>query len=220
MDLRAIVLLYRGLEPVILAAYGEPEGVCAILAAIPCPAEVYMLVPETLGEAVQGLYALQQPHREWRMVLEVTAFQAPACPDVQRILPEQAEALAALYAQAAEPGETVVAFSPAQIAQGRFFGVWQEGVLIAAAGTHIWSPAEDVVAVGNVFTQPAQRGRGLATQCTGAVVAAALAAGVRTVVLNVREDNAPAIRVYERLGFRRYARFIEGPGWRCDARQA
>ena len=36
----------------------------------------------------------------------------------------------------------------------------------------------------------------------------------RDVVLNVRQDNTPAVAVYERLGYRVHAPFIEGPAVR------
>jgi RimJ/RimL family protein N-acetyltransferase len=46
------------------------------------------------------------------------------------------------------------------------------------------------------------------------VVTEAALAEHRDVVLNVRQNNAPAIAVYERLGYRTHATFIEGPALR------
>ena len=147
------------------------------------------------------------------MVLDAGQFDPPPLDGALRIEPEQADLLAALYRKAAGPNEEIVAFSPWQIAHGVFYGVWHDSALVATAGTHVWSAAEGVAAVGNVFTQPEFRGRGYATLCTAAVAREAIAAGLDTVVLNVRQDNAPAIRVYEKLGFRRYHLCIEGSGW-------
>jgi ribosomal protein S18 acetylase RimI-like enzyme len=210
--LASVVLFYRGFDPVVLVMFGEPDGVRAILADVVLPEEIYYVVPEELGGPLSECYKCPDRHAEWRMVLDGGAFRPPTLDAVERIEPEQADLLAALYKLAAAPGEEIVAFSPWQIAHGVFYGVWVDGALLATAGTHVWSRAEGVAAIGNVFTQPECRGRGYATACTGAVVRDALAAGLDTVILNVRVDNAPAIRVYEKLGFRRYHVFIEGPG--------
>jgi len=51
---------------------------------------------------------------------------------------------------------------------------------------------------------------------TSAVTEAALEQH-RDVVLNVRQDNAPAIAVYDRLGYRVHGPFIEGPAVRRSA---
>jgi len=67
--------------------------------------------------------------------------------------------------------------------------------------------------VGNVFTRADHRRRGYGAATTSAVVAELLNLGL-TVVLNVRQDNAPAIRLYQRLGFERYCPFVEGMGVR------
>lgn len=213
-ELAAVVLFYHGLDPVIITAFGAADGVRAVLDNVALPREMYALMPEPLGPVLWEYFDLHSPHDEWRMVLDLAAFTVPDLSAVTPILPEHADQLAALYQSAASPGETIVAFSPAQIAHGVFYGVWQDRRLIATAGTHIWSPAESVVAIGNVFTAPDERRRGYGTQCTAAVVADALAAGIQTVVLNVRCANTPAIRIYEKLGFARYARFLEGPGLR------
>ncbi len=51
---------------------------------------------------------------------------------------------------------------------------------------------------------------GLAAQTTSAVVKELAARDIRTIALNVRQQNVQAIRVYERLGFRKHSEFREG----------
>lgn len=211
-ELAAVVLLYHGLDPTILTAFGELAGMRAILDAVTLPDEIYYLLPEETAGLVPAYYTMPDPHCEWRMVLDAARFAAPDVSAAKQLEPGHAGVLGALYRRAAGPGEAIVAFSPAQIVQGRFYGVWVGGELVAAAGTHIWSPGERIAAIGNVFTRPDHRGHGYATQCTAAVVRDALADGLQTIVLNVRQDNAAAIRVYEKLGFWCYHVFIEGPG--------
>ncbi len=212
----AVLLLYRGLDPFVLTAFGAGEGIEALLADLDLPREVYYLWPPEHEPLLSALYERPHAQEEWRMVLDWARFSAPSLDGVHRIAPQEAGALAALYRHAASPGEEVVAFSPAQIARGVFFGVWVDGSLVATAGTHVWSQQESVAAIGNVFTHPAHRGHGHATRCTAAVVEAARQAGIETVVLNVRRQNTAAIHIYEKLGFRRYALFLEGPALRRD----
>ncbi len=210
-ELSAVLLLYRGFDPAVLTAFGLGAGIEAILAAIDRPHEVYYLWLPQHASLLDRYYERPAAHEEWRLVLDPGKFSAPELDGVKPIFPEQAGDLAQLYRRAAVPGEEVVAFSPAQIARGAFFGVWDGGRLVSAAGTHVWSPQEGVAAIGNVFTHPHYRGQGFATRCTAAVARAALENGIGTIVLNVRCDNAPALRVYEKLGFHRYGRFLEGP---------
>ncbi len=210
--LEAVLLLYRGLAPTVLTAFGTAEGLRALLAGVALPFEVYYLwLPEYAAILAEHYELPVEAHEEWRMVLPRARFDPPPFNKVLPLAPGHAGDLAELYRHAASPGEEVVAFSPAQIARGKFFGVWCGGRLVATAGTHVWSPQEGVAAIGNVFTHPAYRGRGYATQCAAAVAQAAFDVGIETVVLNVRRDNGPALRVYEKLGFQRYALFLEGP---------
>lgn len=211
-QLESVVLLYQGLDPAVLTAFGDPYGLSAVLEEQLLPREIYYLIVPEMEMILRSCYKLPKQEREWRMVLDHGNFSPPTMLDVAHLEPEHAGVLAELYRHAAGPGEEIVAFSPWQIAHGMFYGVWDGGELVATAGTHVWSEAEGVVAIGNVFTRPEYRGRGYASACTGAVTQAALSTGLDTIVLNVRCDNAAAIHVYEKLGFRLYHTFLEGPG--------
>lgn len=214
--IEALALIYRGLDPPVFCAFGAPDGVAALLdtPALDLPAEIYCLLPPALVPVLGASYALHHPHEEWRMALDSDAFTPPPLNGVARLDGGHAAALAALFQHAADPGEAIVAFSPWQIEHGTFYGVWEAGKLIAAAGTHVWSASERVAAIGNVFTRPDYRGRGHAARCTAAVVRDALAADLDPIVLNVRRANAPAIHVYQKLGFRTYGSLVEGPALR------
>lgn len=60
--------------------------------------------------------------------------------------------------------------------------------------------------IAKVMTHPDARGRGLARSLVVALVDDARAAGVETLVLDVRGNNHGAIRMYESLGFETYGR--------------
>ena len=79
--------------------------------------------------------------------------------------------------------------------------------MIAAAGTHLFSPEEGVAAIGNVYTRRDRRGRGLSRAVTSAVLHRLR--HLKTIGLNVRNDNVAAIKVYESLGFVKHCDFFE-----------
>ena len=65
--------------------------------------------------------------------------------------------------------------------------------LVARRGTEAW--------IGGMGTSPAYRRIGLGARTLTAAIEAAAAVGVAAVWLEVLEENAPAIGLYERLGF-------------------
>jgi len=77
------------------------------------------------------------------------------------------------------------------------------------------SPAERVAVVGNVFTHPRHRGRGLATITTSAVTQALLE-HCDLAALTVEVSNAPALAVYAKLGYRQQCTLYETPAVRKD----
>ena len=106
-------------------------------------------------------------------------------------------------------GEWVL-FLPECLASGHYYGVRENGRLIALAGTHLASPRYNIAAVGTVFTHPDHRGKGLASVCSNHVLASVGRAGIRRVVLNVQDRNVSALRVYERLGFQTACTYLDG----------
>ena len=102
------------------------------------------------------------------------------------------------------------AWHPIQFETGPYFVLEREGAIVAAAGTHFACPS--LVQLGNVFTAPHWRGRGLGAACTAAVVEAHVEQGHRTISLFVDASNAAALHIYKRLGFERH-RELAAFGW-------
>jgi len=218
----ALLLLYREFATPVLFTFGSPGAVSRLLADLHEP-ELYLLIrPEHLP-AVAARYAVAapmaagQPAAEplamWRMVLQIEPFAAATEQEGPDCLPlglEHFAQLERLYADGHETGEAPDFFSRGQVERGVFYGVREGDVLVAAAGTHLFSTRLGIGAVGNVYVRRDRRGRGLGRAVTHAVTAELLRRGLRTVALNVRQDNAAAIRAYESLGYRRYCPFYEG----------
>ena len=118
----------------------------------------------------------------------------------------------ALYALEGAPGY----YSGEHIERGVYYGAFEDDRLVSVAGTHIVAPAASVAVVGNVFTHPAQRGRGLATAVTSSVTRDLLDRGCALVTLTVDPTNTPAVHAYRRLGYTLGAAVIEARARRRD----
>ena len=80
-----------------------------------------------------------------------------------------------------------------------YYGAFLNNELVSMAGTYLKLP--EIWVVGDVFTLPQHRNRGLAKAVTSAVTNDSLLSGAMT-MLHVFEDNSPAIKAYKRLGYR------------------
>ena len=124
-----------------------------------------------------------------------------------RLTANDVASLVRLYQDGEATGESPDFFYSSMVTDGVFFGVYEGNELIAAAGTHLVARDEGAAAIGNVYVRRDRRGRGHGRLVTSAVLHELR--DLDTVGLNVRADNAPAIRVYESLGFVRYCEFYE-----------
>lgn len=205
--LSALALLYDGGDPPTLIALARDDGGAAgeLLAAIATelPDRLYAHLSPGLVERLSKRYVCQPKGRHSKMVL--SAMPEVSDDDVVRLGEADLALLRSLYASA-YPGNW---FDSRMLATGQYHGVWEGDALVAVAGVHVFSPAYGVAALGNVTTAPSHRGRGLAGRATRAVCRSLAASGITTVGLNVRADNAAAIRCYERLGFEIVAEYDE-----------
>lgn len=205
----AVVLTYAGFEPPVLFAAGAPEEARRLLAQLPPGRYLFTLMPTHRALLEERILDSHETIM-WRMVLRPEAFDPSLALGAKPLSMEDLPDLEALFGTGPDRPD---AFHPGQLADQAFFGIRHETELVSVAGTHVVSAGRGVAAVGNVFTHPAHRGRGLATRTTAAVVQALLQRhGLQTIVLNVARDNAPAIRCYERLGFWPFCGYHEGVG--------
>lgn len=200
----ALCLVYRMSQLSAIHTFGDSPGIAAILARLPDPpAHAWVLAREPHLVAVRSRYEMNWPDRMRRMIATREAF-SPVPSAARRLTPRDAAAVADLYAA---PGGASARVG-AVLAQTSY-GVWEGGRLISIAGTHGLSRRRGIAAIGNVFTHPAQRDRGYATMCVSALMADLMRV-VPQIILNVNANNAPALRVYERVGFRRHCTYREG----------
>lgn len=205
----ALVLVFHGLSIRPIFVLSRDGGTAARLLRGLRIDSGYLNLREEQLEAVGTVFRYAEPHRMQRMVLDIERFapRAGSC-GAAALGPQDALAIERLYAQGDGGG---IAFHPSQLMTGLFRGVRDgDGELIAVAGVHVASSNEGVAGVGNIFTHPAHRGRGLAQLTASAVVAAVLAAGIRTIGLNVENTNDAARAAYTKIGFRAAFEYIEG----------
>lgn len=209
---RAVVLVYSGLNPPVLFAHGDPGATLELLRAVPPAAYQYTLLP-THRALLGAQLKAEKEVRMWRMAVRRQDFHPVPDPRPVRLMPSDIDEILALYAGRSESPD---AFHPRQLELGPFFGIRENGELKAVAGVHVFSQPARVAAVGNVFTHPDSRGRGLGRAASSAVVAALFEAGIETIVLNVSMQNDPALHVYRRLGFMPFCGYYEGVGVLLD----
>ncbi|MCU0483716.1 MAG: GNAT family N-acetyltransferase [Chloroflexi bacterium] len=198
----AVVLEYGGYAPQPVFVMGDNAGIAAILRDVIRPKVAYVAALPEHVPALEGIYTVEPNVPMVRMWVDRPSFR-PFPGEVRRILPIEAGDLNRLY----QLGFTAW-LPPTALTEGVYYGVWVNGRLVAAAGTHVISREARLGVVGNVLTHVDYRGRGYATAVTGAVTAELL----RTcdqVALNVRSDNPPALAAYRRLGYREHVRFEE-----------
>ena len=82
------------------------------------------------------------------------------------------------------------------------FEAWSGGVLVGLVAAYLNDLESRVAHVTSVSVLRGWMGQGIGAQLLSQCIAEATASGMRQITLEVGRDNAPAVRVYERSGFR------------------
>lgn len=203
---RALALVYRGLQPPTLFSHGDPRELNRLLEQVPPGRYVYTLLGSHRA-IMENRLRVESETKMWRMVYQGKQVPAPPPANVRRLTPEDLPAIEALFAEHPDRPD---AFHERQLQAGPFYGYWTGSRLASVAGVHVRSDWADVAALGNVFTDPGERGKGYGTLVSAAVLRDLLFSNTGTIVLNVAMDNGAALRSYRKLGFWPYCGYLEG----------
>ncbi len=203
----AYLLIWRGL-PVPMVHWVGPEEPAPLLEELP-PRPLIAVVPPALAEVVARRRAPARvyPVRLMARDPHITSLPAPN-PAVRRLGPDDQERLEAFAGREEDRiarGYGRVRLSASQSIPNAIWGAFDGEALVGVASTQVKLPA--VWVLGGIYVRPDRRNRGLGRDLTAAAAAEAEAIGARC-ALYVREDNAPACRAYERVGFTTLARRI------------
>lgn len=194
---KALCLFLGGSHGSTVFTMGDGTGVEHVLNEYEIPRNPYLIYEAHHQEVLSKFYLLQKRQRLLRMVVDREGFNPVPVENATLLKPEDNTDVNSLYT--AEGGGW---FSREYLADGIYYGVWKDGMLVAVAGTQTVSKTYGVAMVANVLTDPRYRGLGYASECTSAVTAK-LFEHCSTVALNVEVENDPAIRVYTKLGYKK-----------------
>lgn len=159
-----------------------------------------MHAPPNLLSIIKGRFPNAKHYVEnWMLVKrgETRLFKSEL---VRRLCTEDAPKLAIfLSSREDRPREPVKKYID-WISKMPLYGVFVNGGLVSYAGSFLQLP--QIWMIGGVYTRPDHRNKGYGTLATSAVTEEALEHG-EAAALFVRLDNYPAIRVYEKIGYKK-----------------
>lgn len=188
----------------VLTAVGDPERLAALLTRVrddlDAPPRGVTLTRGTgaLASGVLTGWGLAWGS-DWDRMMTTVAPELPGGSLAERIDLERDIGAVVDLLEAANPHSNHRPDQP-----GRdWYGTWSDDGTLSAVGALIPRDGADgpFAHLGGIATRPDQRGRGLGTAVTARLTRAGIAA-YGLVTLGLYADNAPARRVYERLGFR------------------
>jgi ribosomal protein S18 acetylase RimI-like enzyme len=198
------LLLYTAFETPVIQAItdNDDQGLLwtALLPTLPDRAHVHYLDRhESLLRERYRLRSLGTHYKmRWNRCAASTSVGSASEIRVRVLTDDDREQIQELY----RAGYAGAYFDERTLSLKRVTGAFAGSQLVAIAACHVYSRQYSVATIGAVATHPNYRRRGYCWAVTEALVKL-LADDVETIALNVQSENAPAIRIYERLGFQR-----------------
>jgi len=204
----AAILIYAGFEPAVLFSIGSKAALGDLLKHIPDGRYTYTILKNSRN-LIDPFLAVEHEEIMSRMVLDNGSLPKIDSAELKKLNETNLGDVQNLFGNIPDRPDS---FNESQLRDGIFFGFYEAHELVSIAGTHVLSKAAGVAAIGNVFTEPQYRNRGLATKASIGVAQTLREAGIETVVLNVAKNNRPALAIYEKIGFRHHCEYYEGQG--------
>lgn len=207
---QALLLHSHGGLGTAFLSLGDVDALEALIRLHPGPHHTFLTCQLQHLETVLRHYFLSDRQSMLRMLVDRETFHAPPG-ETRRLGGRNVRQINQLYRSDGTPA----LYTAQNIDDACYFGAFDGDRLVAVAGTHVVAREDGIGVVGNVFTHPAYRSAGHGTLVTAAVTQY-LFQSCREVVLTVDPRNLPAVRAYQRLGYREVARLIEGAAVRRD----
>ena len=193
-ETRAYVLRWHG-NPSAVIAHWVGEADPALLASLP-PAPCVLLVPP----AAAPLLTAERSGLIGVPIAMMSRDPDHPLPDVRPSVRRLTGGDRGLLANVLEPGAPMQAgYAHRDPDIEPVWGAFEGERLVGVAHVPVSLPF--VWMISGVYTRPEHRGRGIAQAVTAAICRHAEALGA-VAALYVREENAPAVRAYARIGFR------------------
>lgn len=197
--IQSIALLYNGMIPSTLLLFydKDPDYPAELLKSIK------PLLPEKFNahlspglKDVFGKENITEDYgRNFRMILRKDP-EASVDENIRRLGISDMKEIKELYS-IAYPDNW---FDARMMETGKYFGYFRKGKLVAISGIHVYSSEYRIAALGNIATHPRFRGQKIAYKLTSALCID-LKKSADIIGLNVKSDNAAAIKCYENIGF-------------------
>ncbi len=194
-----VVLIYHGGKIPTVMAFGVERGYPDLLAETLdiLPDRFFCHFQEECRPVIASQYDIEPLGTHLKMKLDRLKHTVQSSdPELITLTSTDLPELEMFY-QSAYPGNY---FMPRMLDTGWYRGIRYDGKIAAVAGVHVVSDPYKIAVLGNIATDPAHRGKHLATCVTGGLTDELNSQG-KLVCLNVKGDNTQAIKCYGRLGF-------------------
>jgi len=199
-NLKGYTLIYTSLEFPSIVLECEKDTARKLIEYAQKPRFI-MHAPPNLLPIIEGKFPNAKHYVEDWMLVEKGKANFSKSESVRRLSTEDdASKLAALLATREDRPRGLVKKHIDLINKMPIYGVVVNGELVSYAGSFIQLP--QVWMIGGVYTHPNHRNEGYATLATSAVTEEALKKA-EAAALFVRSDNYPAVRVYEKIGYKK-----------------